>query len=484
MKRVLLASMLLVGLLGLSVGSVPILVGTDPAPHEAPSTWACYPTCVLPVDIVAGDFFRDGWVDLAVLCQATGQVDLYQNQALGGPGIFLPSLRVPGAGATPRFWGGLDAAFTDDGVFVLYEPTVGTSLVEIASRSSSPTGTSLVPISAGSTAIESADLNHDLRLDLIVLDPAGVTVFFNLPSGWTASPLIPLPGAAEVAIDDMNQDGWVDIVVAASTGTVQVLWNACFAQIPAFVASPAIASGLVSITGLGLGDFNGDGLTDYVVAGTNPPAVGGYLPGMAQVFLNTLATGGVIGFTPASTPMQTWGFDTSDVVVFDADGNGRDDFAVSNWGSDTVSVFLSNATPLIWADQRATRPEFCLPSAQMQNELREVNFYVYKLGLHCGHYPIALAAADFDHNGKIDLAVALQSSDEEICPQNPSCIEIIFDPACGFLPSGMGAPAQLPHQTIPDVKGENKECTPCPDGNCGDNKAPDAEIEGAEESGK
>ena len=65
MKRVLLLTALALVVLVGSASAVPVLVNTNPAPHEWPAAWACYPTCVLPVDIVAGDFeAADGWIDM------------------------------------------------------------------------------------------------------------------------------------------------------------------------------------------------------------------------------------------------------------------------------------------------------------------------------------------------------------------------------------------------------------------------------------
>ena len=181
--------------------------------------------------------------------------------------------------------------------------------------------------------------------------------------------------------------------------------------------------------------------------------------------------------------MGTWGFNSVAVEVLDADGNGRDDFAVANWGSATVTVFLADAVQLV-RDVRASRPYYCLPSEARDEDLIEGGFWLFKYELECGYYPIALDSADFDWNGKADLVVVLQSATENLHAQDPSCIEIIFDVACGFHPAGDEAPPQRSHTSVPGVQGEKDSCEPCAAGDpCSDNTPPEAGINVEGDSG-
>ena len=90
MKRLLLLTLCLtvgIAVTGMSQG-LAVPPNENPAPGLLPSSWACYPTCVLPSDIVAADFNGNGWLDLAVSCSATGNVFFYPNGGIGTPGVF------------------------------------------------------------------------------------------------------------------------------------------------------------------------------------------------------------------------------------------------------------------------------------------------------------------------------------------------------------------------------------------------------------
>jgi hypothetical protein len=224
-------------------------------------------------------------------------------------------------------------------------------------------------------------------------------------------------------------------------------------------------------TGMDVGDFNADGYPDLVIVG-NVPNGNGTLSGWAQVFLNSVPINSAVGFVaPPNLVMQTWGFDAQFVEVLDADGNGRDDFAVANRGSDTVTIFLTDATGLV-RDNRPVDPsgDYCLCDEQRKKDLLDIKFKLFKIELKCGHFPIGLAAGDFDRNGKMDLAVALESADEDLCAQNPSCIEIDFDIACGFNSQ------QDPHVEIRDPQ-EPQRCGACKEGPCAGNTPPSTDIQ-------
>lgn len=463
------------------VSAAPVAPGGDPAPGLDARSWACYGTCVLPVDLVIADYNAtpDGWPDIAVLCSATGQVDYFLNKALGGPGVFYDAHRLPANGTTDRFSVGSSLAVSEEGNYVLYE-SAGSPAFGMASVGGVTLNSMVIP--ADTTGMISADLNHDGVLDVILLRAGGVTPVF----GAALAAFSPVAGGNVIAAaaKDLNGDSWVDLLVVTDTGTVEALYNKRYingvAGANVFGAAiPVAGIGIEAITDIGIGDFNADGLNDFVIVGTNPPTRGfGLRSGFAQVFINTLAaTPSAVGFAAADLPMGTWGFNSMAVEVFDADGNGRDDFAVANWGSKTVTIFLADALPGLIQDGRETVPDYCLPEDALKRDLVDVEFWLYKLELKCGYYPIALDSADLDKNGKADLVVALQSSSNSLDAQEPACIEVLFDVACGYHPEGPGVEAQLPHKAIQNVSGESEECVSCAgDDPCSDNTPPESYI--------
>jgi VCBS repeat protein len=491
MKRLLL---LLVGAcvtclaFGLVSAAPPVVPGGNPAPGLVSSSYACYEACVLPVDVVVGDYNSDGWTDIAVSCSATGQVMYYQNQGLNGPGVFLipPPVKVPSA--RPRLTAAGDLELASIGNYVLYGavPTLGYT------QRDGNVNLDVMAIPDTTTGILTADLHHNTRHDIVLLSrdngtgTAGIT-YVNPGTGVLAFQTATGDVVAG-ALADMNGDSWTDVVVITAANTIEVFYNDRYGG--GFTASEIIQGGnigIASLTDVAVGDFNADGLNDIVVVGTNPPNLGSgdVRNGFARVFVNTLSSpGGPVGFSPVGAPMATWGFNASAVEVFDADGNGRDDFAVANKGSATVTIFLADALPQLLQDGRATRPDYCLPPEAMNEDLLAVEFRLFKYELQCGYFPIALDSADFDWNGKADLVVVLQSPTESMQAQEASCIEIVFDVACGFHQAGDQAPAQRQHKAIQNVKGESDKCEPCGAGDpCSGNTPPESDIEVEGDSG-
>jgi hypothetical protein len=278
-----------------------------------------------------------------------------------------------------------------------------------------------------------------------------------------------------LAAADFDQNGWEDVAVVTSGSTLYVFFNGAGG-----VFGPSLGPIQVAIpipTAIDVGDFDADGFPDIVVVGNRPPTTGtGQPSGLAQVFMNqvhqNIPTASWGTFQPLGA-MLTWGFNAKAVEVLDADGNGRDDFAVANWGSATVTVFLVDAQALV-NDTRNTRGQ-CLNPAGMAPDRLQIGFQLFKIELKCGYYPIALAAGDFDRNGKMDLAVALQSADEELCAQNNSCIEVDYDIACGFVAASGPVTGQTNHNSLPGPQ-ENQECT-CKEPPCGGNTPPSTDIQ-------
>lgn len=501
MKRSLilaLCAFLLTGAAMLAQG-VAVPPNGIPAPGLPPSSYACYLTCILPKDIVAEDFTQNGWLDLAVSCSGTGAVFYYPNSGwprgiFGGP-VALVGPTVPGGplfNASRLISGTINAynGFPDLGVLCSLTPVGTTTQLRVLAPPAPGAATLPAAVPAPYPAIidvaggNFCNANH-LGLAVVTSVPAppgGLEVW-----GWVAGnyasltggvilPTAALPVALVVA--DFDQNGWDDVAVVTAQPTVEVFFNPG-GNPPAF-AGPSLptAINVPFPTAIGVGDFNADGFPDIVVVGTAADRV----TGLAQVLQNNVhQAAGNFGPLPA---MLTWGFNPRDVEVLDADGNGRDDFVVANWKSHTLTVFLSDAMTL-QADTRNTGAP-CLSATSMKPKDRlDIDFRLFKIELQCGFYPIALTSGDFDRNGKMDVAVALQSADDELCAQNKSCIEVDYDIACGFVAATGSVIGQTQHSTLPVDPNQRKERTECPECKeepckkepCAENVPPKAEIQ-------
>ena len=207
-----------------------------------------------------------------------------------------------------------------------------------------------------------------------------VTVFGQIPSSATSSFTSKQDFATgsnprSVTTGDLNGDGKLDLAVAnVNSSNVSVLLNTTGpgSATPNFTAKQDFAAGLGPVS-VAMGDLNGDGRLDLIVANFNSNNV--------SVLLNITAPGAP---TPIFADKQD--LDTSDGPIYvttgDLNGDGKLDLAVTNLNSNNVSVFLNTTAPGAATLSFAPKQDF-----------------------GTGDGPLSVAVGDLNGDGKLDLAV-------------------------------------------------------------------------------
>src|SRR6185369_11969625 len=236
----------------------------------------------------------------------------------------------------------------------------------------------------GPLSVTLGDLNGDGKLDLAVanFNSSTVSVLLNttgpggaLPSFSGIQEFATGDGPASVSMGDLNGDGKLDLLVANfAFDTVSALLNttASGSAILSFSANGEFATGTGPIY-VTLGDLNGDGRLDLIVANFNSNNV--------SVLLNITAPGAP---TPIFADKQD--LDASDGPIYvttgDLNADGKLDLAVTNLNSNNVSVFLNITAPGAATLSFAPKQDF-----------------------GTGDGPLSVAVGDLNGDGKLDLAV-------------------------------------------------------------------------------
>ena len=334
-----------------AAGQVAIFVGDGTGALGAGSTVAVGTN---PRDIFAGRIDRDGLLDLVTANGGSGDISVLKGTGAGG---FAPQAAVAGFGQATRV--ALADLDRDGVVDLVVLDLAAPRLVTFRGNPASPSlfGTTPYPVplpaSSAPQGLVTGDFTSDGRADLVtVLSATNQATVVKGDSGSTcvqssygaARSFAAGDGPVAAASADFDEDGRPDLVVADSTTSAISLLRGT----PAGYGPPVGYPVSLAPRGVATADFNFDGHADVVAA------LGAVGSGKVQVFLGDGTGLLVAGFSANA------GNNLAAVAVGDFDGNGAPDVAVASEGTGEVLVLLGNGagglgTPVVTAVGAAPR---------------------------------------------------------------------------------------------------------------------------------
>jgi len=241
--------------------------------------------------------------------------------------------------------------------------------------------------------IEKGDFNRDGKLDLAILSigwsstqPYGRSLYIleGHGTGGFTSPFVTVftteDARSRFTVGDFNGDEWLDLaLLEPGLNTVRVTLNAKNGDSPAFEESSPGVSAPNGSSRIASGDFNGDGVDDWVIGGPDDQDGG---------LITVILSDGEGGPAPGGGTIQMEFIPTA-LSVSDVDGDGFVDAAAAgNVGESVPSAFKAGLLRGNGTGSLALLETVGLPGT-----------------------PSELALGDLDGNGFEDLVVVITDAD-------------------------------------------------------------------------
>ncbi len=195
-----------------------------------------------------------------------------------------------------------------------------------------------------------------------------------------------------LAAADLTGNGIDDLIVAnALDNSVTIALQSSPGQ---FAAPITVPTGMAP-SGIVVADVNGDGLPDIIVTDQTSGELTVLLNNPQHSFAQSLvfpASTGLYGLsTTSGRPAVSSFAESVSLVVGDITGNGRNDLAVLNQGTHSLSILVADGSG-----------GFASPQLGLTTSTSD--------GLSINNRPVAIVAGDFNRDGTPDLAVLMEDT--------------------------------------------------------------------------
>ena len=325
-----------------------------------------YTTAPAPRAIAAADFNRDGWLDVVTAGTGDdGSMIVLLNNGRGG-GFRRAAGLVLGGGPFELAAGDLNRDSIPD---VAIANADGNAVAILLGKGDGTFRSRIdVPVGGNPRGITIADVDRDGRPDILVTRYAATSwqVLFGDGAGRVARSSTIATGARPQGIvaADFNHDGRPDAVIAHASGSAAI----AFYQTPAGGWTRRALGGPPNQNVLVAADFDRNGWTDVAMASTSASTV-------------TTFRGDPSGLKPAATVAV--GLSPRSMTAADFDADGVLDLVTANRASSTIAILSGRQEP---AGTFATATEVATGAGGR-----------------------ALAAADFNRDGRADVVTANES---------------------------------------------------------------------------
>jgi len=304
------------------------------------------PPSEVSLGVVSGNFNSNGFTSVVAISslepsggEPNGNLKAYLSTgsgAFGAPTYFAD-------GDEPLYIASADV--NGDGLSDVVTASYDDGTLSVFFNDKSSPGTFNAPLvlsSPGASQVAIGDMTQNGMQDLVSAD-FGVSLFLQTSPGTFAAPISLYSGGANwVAVGDLNGDGAPDVALTDSVG-VKILLHTGAASAATYAAPVSVFTQTVNLNVQGaniiaIADVNGDGANDLVI--TDPGPTGGMTPTVNILLQNKAAPGTFAA--PASYPTAPMDLAQS-IVVTDVDGDGRPDIVIG--GMQTVTVLIQAHAP-------------------------------------------------------------------------------------------------------------------------------------------